>query len=229
MRLIERPARGGEVPPDFDAVIQALTERIERSGHVQGTGEIGFVFAVDLTSTPTLEKVDFPTFKAFAGPLGFDSTAWRMPAGPATVKAIPPSDQERELDSALDRFLEALAQWDRHGLHEPADEGVRLLRSITAAEHAAIERILGILGEAQTNKRLTSWQENQIILMADLIRETRNKAVPDKTERSKVAPVVAGALAYLFLQIPDGIIKWNDAIPILQGIDWQAAVAMLGG
>ena len=111
----------------------------------------------------------------------------------------------------------------------PADSHSRLLEPITGLERDALERILSILGEARSNEKLTRWQEDQIILMADLIRAARDDAVPEETERWKVIGVVGGALHYLARELPEDVVKWGAAAVVLTNIDWTNLAQALPG
>ena len=143
----------------------------------------------------------------------------------AGVEFVDDPSRDEHVPFFLLRFLARVDDAPRPAV----DEGLALLEPITQPEHAATERILNLLGEARASGRLTGWQEDQIVLMADLIRASREEAVPDETERWKVVGVVGGALRYLARELPDDVVKWGAAGVILTNVDWHALARALPG
>ena len=205
---------------------------------VAGVGVVRMVVEIKQRSSRAVPIEEVRNFMASTGPLLFqgDFTTAMMVTNSrfsAASKSLVEADSRyrlvtlEDLEQDLRSSYADLSSFRRSGA--AVDAGPALLEPVTRQEYAAIEGVLSVLWDAASKKALTEEQEQKILSIAGMIEKEQREAEPGKTPRWKLVGAMSAGLGFLLLQVPDGIIKWNDAWAILADIDWINVADLLRG
>ena len=103
----------------------------------------------------------------------------------------------------------------------PRDLGIALLEPITTAEYQAVEAILTELWRWIDVGNLSAVQQQQIMAMSDLIRQSQLDAQPGSTERWQSVGPTRTALRVLAKDVPTVVGGWAKVIDLLYKVRWS--------
>lgn len=185
-----------------DSTFDSVNEVMSRYGDLDPNREVGVAFD-------------------WNGP-GLDS--WAVDA-----KASPSESFESIMmtfsDGSTHQLIDDLSRYADDG--EPLDVGVKLLEPVTIEELRGVERILSVLEDAITNGTLSDFQERRILTIAEMIREARNDADADTTERWKLIGPIRTGLRYVIKDVPKDVLAWWKLSEILTEINWTELAGSL--